>query len=360
MNKKNVAILYGGRSGEHEVSLLSASSVEKHLDKKLYNVHLIGITKKGLWYYQEEYNNTSDRLDIIEDPNKLVSLIPGKGLYVSNSTLDIEFIFPILHGTFGEDGTLQGLLELIDIPYAGSGLDGSFMAMDKEYAKIIWEREGLPIVPFIGVKKHVYTSDPESIKNSAQEKFSYPMFVKPVQVGSSVGVSRVNSENDFHKAVKNAFLFDQKILIEPAINAREIECSVIGNENPIAYSLGEISSTHEFYDYDAKYFDPKGAKLMIPADLDPEKTNKLREMAKEAYLALNLKGFSRVDFFLDKESGDVMINEINTIPGFTNKSMFSMLCGHGGLDYSSLLNEIYKYGMERYKERQKLVFDNIG
>ncbi len=360
MTKHNIAILFGGRSGEHEVSLKSASSVERHLNKNLYNIHLIGITKEGLWYYQNEYNNDTDTLKIIQDPKQIVSLIPGSGIMVSNKLLEINFVFPILHGTFGEDGTMQGLLELINIPYAGSGLDGSFMAMDKEYAKIIWEKEGLPVVPFIGVKKHLYLLSPDEIKKSAEDKFSYPMFVKPVQAGSSVGVSRVDSEIDFHNAVIKAFKYDLKILIEPAVNAREVECSVIGNSTPISFSLGEIAPSHEFYDYDAKYLDPNGANLIIPAKIDPEKTTIIKEIAVKAYLALNLKGFARVDFFIDRETGNFMLNEINTIPGFTNSSMFSMLCAQDGLSYSSLLDKIFSYGIEKHRERESLIFSHIG
>lgn len=358
MNKNNVAILYGGRSGEHEVSLLSASSVEKHLDKNRYNIHLIGITKDGLWYYQQNYTNVGDCLEISIESNQIVSLIPGKGISVENKLLDIDFIFPILHGTFGEDGTLQGLLEMIDIPYAGSGLDGSYMAMDKEFAKIIWQEKGLPVVPFIGIKKYDFLKEPQKVKSAAEGKFNYPMFIKPVQAGSSVGVSRVNSSSDFNSAMSNAFKYDSKVLIEPAVNAREIECSVIGNHEPVAFSLGEIASSHEFYDYDAKYIDPDGAALMIPANIPEEKAEYMKSIAKKAYLALNLQGFSRVDFFMDKENENVYINEINTIPGFTNKSMFSMLCAQDGLNYSELLNKIYDFGIKRYKERQSLVFSN--
>lgn len=360
MNKRNIAILFGGKSGEHEVSLRSASSVEKHLDKNLYNINLIGITKNGLWYFQENYTNSEESLNIIKDENNLVSLIPGKGLYVNGNNLNIDFIFPILHGTFGEDGTLQGLLELMDIPYAGSGLDGSFMAMDKEYAKIIWERENIPVVPYLGVKKIDYIKSSSDIKDRAIKEFGFPLFIKPVQAGSSVGVSRVDVEKDLDNAIDKAFKFDEKILIEPAVDAREVECSVIGNSEPIAFSLGEISSSHEFYDYEAKYLDPNGAKLLIPAPVDNNQSEKIKKLAVKAYSALNIKGFARVDFFLDKKTSEIKINEINTIPGFTNVSMFAMMCAQDGLEYTELLNRIYEYGIERYKERKKLTFSLNG
>lgn len=356
MIKRNIAILFGGKSGEHEVSLRSASSVEKHLDKQKYNINLIGITKQGLWYYQNMYNNTNESLEIIENEINLVSLIPGKGFYVNGINLNIDFIFPILHGTFGEDGTMQGLLELMDIPYAGSGLDGSYMAMDKEYAKIIWEREGLPVVPFKGIKHHEYNNNNKSIIDDVVRKFGYPLFIKPVQAGSSVGVSRVDNENELKPAIDKAFKYDEKIIIEPAVDAREVECSVIGNNSPIAYSLGEIAPSHDFYDYEAKYLDPNGAKLIIPAPIEENESNRIKEIAKKAYLSLNLKGFSRVDFFVDKKTSEVKLNEINTIPGFTNVSMFSMLCAQDGLDYTNLLDKIYEYGMERYNERKSLTF----
>lgn len=358
MKKHNVVILYGGQSGEHDVSLMSAASVEEHLNKDIYNIHLIGITRKGLWFYQKNYQNTNNSLGIIENQNLLVSLTPGKGLSVSGKILDIEFIFPILHGTFGEDGTMQGLLDIVGIPYAGSGLDGSYMAMDKEYAKIIWEREGIPVVPFISVKKYDYVSAPDNIKSIAEKKFSYPLFVKPVKTGSSVGVSRIENSEEFHNGVKNAFRYDHKILIEQAVDAREIECSIIGNDNPEIFSLGEIAPSHEFYDYDAKYLDPEGAKLIIPADINTELSCKIKNIAKKAYLALNIKGFSRVDFFLDKKNGEIMLNEINTIPGFTKISMFPMLCAHDGLEYSDLLDKIFNYGLESHKEAESLNYSH--
>ncbi|MBN2617173.1 MAG: D-alanine--D-alanine ligase [Spirochaetales bacterium] len=358
MKKHNIAILYGGRSGEHDVSLLSASSVEKHLNKEKYNISLIGITLNGVWYYQENYINNSDCLEIIEDDSNIVSLIPGRGLMVKGIILPIDFIFPILHGTYGEDGTMQGLLEIVGIPFAGSGMDGSYLAMDKEVAKIIWDREGLPIVPFIGIKKHDYLKNPNDIKSRSQDKFGYPVFIKPVKAGSSVGVSRVESQDEFFAALDKAFKYDTKVLIEPAVNAREIECSVVGNYNLETFALGEIAPSHKFYDYDAKYIDPNGAKLIIPAVIDDSIATEMKRLAKSAYLALNLKGFSRVDFFLDKESNKIMINEINTIPGFTNISMFSMLCAHNGLGYSELLDRIFELGIERYQEVLSMDFSH--
>ncbi|QEN04158.1 D-alanine--D-alanine ligase [Thiospirochaeta perfilievii] len=360
MKKHNVAILYGGKSGEHDVSLLSASSVERHLDKKKYNIHLIGITLEGLWYYQHNYTNSSQSLEIVRDESKLISLIPGKGIMYHGQILDIDFIFPILHGTFGEDGTLQGLLDIIDIPYAGSGMEGSFMAMDKEYAKIVWEKEGLPVVPFISIKKHTFIDNPNEIEKQINNKFNYPIFVKPVKTGSSVGVSRVDSSDKLLPALKNAFNYDHKVLIEPAINAREIECSVIGNNYPKTFSLGEIAPSHEFYDYEAKYIDPNGAKLIIPAILTENQKEEIKEIARKAYIAINCKGFSRVDFFLDIDTNSVMLNEINTIPGFTNVSMFSMLCAEDGLNYSDLLDKIFEYGQGKYREQQSIQYNHKG
>ncbi len=357
MNKINVAILYGGKSGEHEVSLRSASSVEKNLDKSKYNIHLIGITRTGLWYYQQNYNNDTDSLSIVEDDDNLVSLTPGRGFHVKGSSLNISFIFPILHGTFGEDGTLQGMLDLVGIPYAGSGLEGSFMAMDKEYAKIIWQKEGLPIVPYISIKKYSYKSNPQYYINCIESKFQYPVFVKPVKTGSSVGVSKASSREKLETAITNAFMYDHKILIEKSVNAREVECSVIGNDEPITFPLGEIAPSHEFYDYDAKYTDPDGAKLIIPAVLDSTTATKIQDIAKKAYSALNIKGFSRVDFFIDKDTDEISLNEINTIPGFTKISMFSMLCREGGLNFPELLDKIYNYGIEKYKEEQTLKYN---
>ncbi|OQY38217.1 MAG: hypothetical protein B6229_06400 [Spirochaetaceae bacterium 4572_7] len=286
MNRYNVAILYGGKSGEHDISLMSASSVEKHLDKNRFNVHLIGITMSGKWFYQPDYKNTNDTLDIEEDEKNIISIIPGKGFTVNNTDLNIDFVFPILHGTYGEDGTVQGLLDLINIPYAGSGLDGSFMAMDKEFAKILWQNRGLPVVPFISFKKHQYITNPSMVISEISNKFDYPLFIKPVKAGSSVGVSRVSCQSELSEALEKAFTFDLKVLIEPAVNAREIECSVIGNNSPQTFSLGEIAPSHEFYDYEAKYLDPNGAKLIIPAQIDKAIIQEMKKLAITAYSTL--------------------------------------------------------------------------
>lgn len=358
MSQINIVLLYGGRSGEHEVSCRSASSVEKHLDKNKYNITLIGICKNGLWYHQKDYTNNTDVLTIEEKEENLVSLIPGRGLFSQGKELSADFVFPVLHGTFGEDGTMQGLLEIMDLPYAGAGLDGSYTGMDKELAKVLWEKQGIAVVPYISVKKHNFIQEEEraAIKAQAEKELSYPLFIKPVQAGSSVGVSRVNTAEEFDAAMDNAFLYDTRLLIETAVDAREIECSVIGNEEPIAFTPGEIAPSHEFYDYEAKYTDPNGAELIIPANLSDEMKEKVKKEAIAAYRTLNIQGMSRVDFFLDKKTGELLINEVNTIPGFTSISMFSMLCAEDGLLYSDLLDKIIEYGFDKYKTRNSLHF----
>jgi D-alanine-D-alanine ligase len=289
----------------------------------------------------------------------MISIVPGKGLSSYTGPIDVDVVLPILHGTFGEDGTLQGLLEQADLPYAGADTGSSYLSMDKDIAKIIWQHHGLPVVPFRSLRKR--ERDEASFSWSAltaelEKEFGFPLFVKPSQCGSSVGVSRAEDEAALRAAADEAFRFDTKILIEPAVNAREVECSVLGNDAPRAFPPGELRPSHEFYDYEAKYIDPDGAALIIPADLDRESASLVMETAVRAYAVLGCCGMARVDFFMDADSKEFFLNEINTIPGFTSISMFPMMCDAGGLPYSELLDEMIRLALERFEENRKRTF----
>jgi len=359
MNKTSVALLYGGRSGEHEVSQRSAASVYKHIDKEKYYIHLIGISRQGVWYLQNAPGTVVDILEIEEDTQQIISVVPGKGLSFNKGPIAVDVVLPILHGTFGEDGTIQGLLEIADLPYVGADVGGSYLSMDKDIAKIIWQHHELPVVPFYCVKKSSTREEDfswQDLTEKMKTEFSLPLFVKPSQCGSSVGVSRVEKEEDFRNAVEEALKFDNKVLIEPAVNAREVECSVVGNEFPQAYPPGELRPSHEFYDYDAKYIDPDGAALIIPAEISEDQSLMVRQVAEKAYSVLGCSGMARVDFFMDKSTGEIYLNEINTIPGFTSISMFPLMCEAGGLAYSELLDRLISLALSKFSERRSLNF----
>jgi len=359
MNKTSVALLYGGRSGEHEVSQRSAASVYKHIDREKYYIHLIGISRQGVWYLQNAPGTVEEILEIEEDSQQIISVVPGMGLSSNKGPIAVDVVLPILHGTFGEDGTVQGLLEIADLPYAGAGVGGSYLSMDKDITKIVWQHHNLPVVPFYSVTRSTIKAEGfnwSELTGKMKREFSLPLFVKPSQCGSSVGVSRVDSEEKFRKAVEEALRFDNKVLIEPAVNAREIECSVVGNETPRAYPPGELRPSHEFYDYDAKYIDPDGAALIIPAEITDEQSLKVKEIAEKAYRVLGCSGMARVDFFMDKETGEVYLNEINTIPGFTSISMFPLMCEAGGLSYQDLLDRLISLALSKFEESRSLSF----
>ena len=289
-----ITILYGGKSGEHEVSLVSAASVARNIDFSKHSINLIGITKEGKWFYQEDselQRIKKDKTASLQIKEKYpVVIVPGgskqNAIQVENDgkyiNLYTDIVFPVLHGTFGEDGTIQGLFEMAELPYVGCGTMASSLTMDKEKTKQIWENANLPIVPYICAKK--YQSEDktefENLLEQVNSKFGYNVFVKPCCAGSSVGASKASDKTSLEKAILEAFKWDDKILIEECVNAREIECSVTGNDNPVAYIPGEIAPTHEFYDYDAKYTDPNGASLLIPANLDEETIKQVQTIAR--------------------------------------------------------------------------------
>ena len=359
MDTSRIGILFGGKSGEHEVSLRSAASVFTHIDQEIFEPVLIGIDRDGRWYLQPEPRLSEDgsSLELNTDPKLLVSVLPGQGLWTGTGRLELAAVFPVLHGTFGEDGTVQGLLEVADIPYVGAGVLGSSLGMDKAMVKRVWLEAGLSTIPFVEVHdRELESSTTQSaLINRILGHFDFPLFVKPSRSGSSVGVTRTSNQTELEAALHTAFKFDTKALVEPEVRGREVECSVVGNQYPDAYAVGEIVPTHEhkFYDYDAKYLDPEGALLKVPAELPSETTAAVQELAVAAYVSADAEGFARLDFFITEEN-KVVLNEINTIPGFTSISMFPKLCEHTGLSYSDLVTTLIELGIERYKQRTNL------
>lgn len=361
----NIVILYGGKSSEHEISLLSASSVIRNINLNKHRVSLIGIALNGQWFLQEKSEIDRIKRDpqailTISKETEAVSILPGlggdRGFRTSSKTIPCDIVFPILHGSYGEDGTIQGVLEIAQVPYVGCGVMASSLTMDKEKTKQIWQSNNLPVVPFLCIKKHEFTKieSRKKLFTLAEAKFGYPMFIKPSNAGSSVGTSKVGDRGLLEKAITNAFQWDEKVLIEPFIRAREIECSILGNYEPIVSVLGEIIPNHEFYDYEAKYNDPEGAQFFIPAQINDSLTKKIRNLALQAYKTVDASGLSRVDFFLDSQTNEIYLNEINTIPGFTSISMFSKMCEKTGISYETILERLFELAIERFTARKTL------
>ena len=371
----NIAVIYGGRSGEHEVSLISAAAIANGIRKE-HKVILIGSTKEGKWYlqpdseYQRICKDTKAVLTIKEDEAQAVTIVPAgkkQAFLAGGKPLDIDVVFPALHGTYGEDGTIQGLFEMADIAYVGCTPLASALTMDKEKTKMIWQSVGLPVVPYVCIKRSVVLDSLvyDSVIEETEKELGYPMFVKPCCAGSSNGASKAKNRKELGYAIMEAFNWDDKILVEKSLdNAREIECSVTGNsvtfpadsddEAVVAYIPGEIVPNHDFYDFDAKYNDPDGANLLIPAELTENDLEKIRKTACAAYKVLDATGLSRVDFFIDKNTKQVYLNEINTMPGFTPISMFPKMCDAAGLKFEPLVDLLIKEAVARYEAKQKL------
>ncbi len=371
----NVAILFGGKSSEHEVSLVSASSVARNIDEKKHSIIPIGITKEGRWFLQTKEELERVKKDgqasfkVCQDESMAVNILPGKGkdsLTAGGISLNVDAVFAVVHGTFCEDGVIQGLLEACGLPYVGCGVMTSSITMDKEKTKQIWQECGLPVVPYYCMKRAELNDSRhyDEILDRVSAELGFPLFVKPCNAGSSVGAGKAGNAKELSMALTEAFMWDNKVLIEKCIDAREIECSVTGNteiesrEKPEsivkAYIPGEILPTHTFYDYDAKYNDPNGAALKIPADLDEKTLEKIRGVAVEAYKALDASGLSRVDFFIDRGTNEIYLNEINTIPGFTSISMFPKMCEAAGLGYKDLISLLLDEAVDRFESRNKL------
>ena len=360
MRKKkiNVGILFGGKSAEHEVSLQSAKNVFEAIDRKKYNPILIGINKTGKWLAVNSSNFLTDwdnpKLIKLNQGNDFVALVPQSEGKISNLSKEktrrsLDVVFPILHGTFGEDGTMQGLLKLANIPFVGSSVLGSAVGMDKDVMKRLLRDAGIPIGKFVALKSEDAVPSYQELEN----KIGIPCFIKPANMGSSVGVSKVHNKTEYAKAIKNAFLYDTKIIIEETIEGREVECSVLGNEKPIASAVGEIIPHHEFYSYEAKYIDEKGATLKIPAKIPAKTTRKIQEIAIKTFEVLSCEGLGRVDCFL-KKNNKVIVNEINTIPGFTKISMYPKLWEESGISYSKLIDKLIGLAIKRFKKEQRL------
>jgi D-alanine-D-alanine ligase len=356
--KRRVGMIFGGRSGEHEVSLMSARSVIGALDPARYEIVQIGITHTGEWLVGEDVLGALERGDVQGLRPAALLPVPGKpglyaqderGAYVFFTALDV--VFPMLHGTFGEDGTLQGLLELAEIPYVGAGVVGSAVGMDKGVFRDVMAANGIPVVETLVVLRSEIQQDlPGVIERAEQKLAGYPLFVKPANLGSSVGVSKCLSRADLLEGLLEAARFDRRILIQRGIAAREIEVSVLGNETPEASIPGEILPSREFYSYEAKYIDGQSG-LLIPAPLPEATTQRVRELAVRAYQAVDCAGMARADFFVDKVSGEVYLNEINTIPGFTAISMYPKLWEASGLPYPALLDRLIGLAFERHADR---------
>jgi len=394
MKKLRVGILFGGRSGEHEVSLLSAASVFNAIDKAKFEVVPIGITKEGRWLTAADAERLLQGKGVGDsgsqahlragDPEATPGaavLARGEAVIVppepqrqstsltpfqtdaaltrraSDRAINVDIIFPVLHGTFGEDGTIQGLLELADIPYVGAGVLGSAAGMDKDVMKSLFLANGLPIVKHVTVLRSAWEDAPKQVQKLVESKLKYPVFVKPANLGSSVGISKAHDRKELGPAIEEAAKFDRKIVIEQGVGgnkqkAREIECSVLGNDKPAASVPGEIVPGKEFYDYTAKYVD-EGSQLIIPAKLSKSETKKIQQLAISAFKAVDCSGLARVDFLMDPKNRKIYLNEINTMPGFTAISMYPKLWAASGLAYPDLIERLIQLGQERHGEKKR-------
>jgi D-alanine-D-alanine ligase len=357
-HKLNLVLLFGGRSGEHEVSLNSAQSIFKAIDRNRYNIETIGINKQGQWFWgvlpekvlSEGFPsaNQTQQVTLVIDPTHPHfmaldgSSLPNQGKF--------DLIFPVLHGPYGEDGTLQGLLEMANVPYVGSGVLGSSLGMDKDRMKAVFIEKELPLARYVTLLRSDFLNGPDTCLKDIEDKIGYPCFVKPANLGSSVGISKAHNREELLDALKVAAIFDRKIVVEENIIGREIEVSVLGNDAPEASLPGEVLPAHEFYTYEAKYSNI-GSSLLIPALLDESVISSLQEMAIEAFRAVEACGLSRVDFFVTSQN-KIFINEINTLPGFTSISMYPKLWEATGIPYSELIDRLISLGLERFKDKQ--------
>jgi len=392
MKKLRVGVLFGGRSGEHEVSLLSAASVLNAIDKSKYEVVPIGITKEGRWVTAAHAERllqgkpadtpeprhlragdpdaTAPAAVLARGEGVVVPPMPGQDhsslmpfetdaheLPAAVNSVDVDIIFPVLHGTFGEDGTIQGLLELADIAYVGAGVLGSAAGMDKDVMKRLFRNAGLPIVKHVTVLRSDWREQPKKVRKQIESALKYPVFVKPANLGSSVGISKVHDSSELAAAMDEAARFDRKLVIEEGVGgkkgkAREIECSVLGNDKPIASVAGEIVPIEEFYDYSAKYL-VEGSESIIPAKIGNAKQKEVQRLAVAAFQAVDCAGMARVDFLMDPRTKKMYVNEINTIPGFTSISMYPKMWAATGIGYPQLMDRLIQLGLERHAEKKQ-------
>jgi D-alanine-D-alanine ligase len=392
MKKLRVGVLFGGRSGEHEVSLLSAASVLNAIDKSKYEVVPIGITREGRWVTAAHAERllqgtpadtpeprhlragdpdaTAPAAVLARGEGVVVPPMPGENhsalvpfetdahqLRAGVKPVDVDIIFPVLHGTFGEDGTIQGLLELADIAYVGAGVLGSAAGMDKDVMKRLFRNAGLPIVKHVTVLRSVWREQPKKVRTQIESALKYPVFVKPANLGSSVGISKVHDSSELAAAMDEAARFDRKLVVEEGVGgktgkAREIECSVLGNDKPIASVAGEVVPIKEFYDYSAKYL-VEGSESIIPAKIGKAKQREVQRLAVAAFQAVDCAGMARVDFLMDPRTKKMYVNEINTIPGFTSISMYPKMWAATGIDYPELMDRLIQLGLERHAEKKQ-------
>jgi D-alanine-D-alanine ligase len=367
MSKKiRVAVLYGGKSGEHEVSLQSAASVIRHLDRDRFEVIPVSIDKQGKWQWNDLKLIESAQgkaLPIFRDSPEMrlapqadgrAALVPTTGNAQSFS--DIDVFFPVMHGPLCEDGAVQGLLELADVGYVGSGILGSAIGMDKDVAKRLASLAGIPIAPYVAVTKQGFARNPDASLKAAQASLTLPVFVKPCNMGSSVGVHKVKKWDDLASALKDAFQYDLKVLVEQGIDAREVEVAVLEGDPLFTSVASEInaSTKHEFYSYEAKYLDADGATVDLPAKISDAQMKRVRELAAQAFTALECGGLARVDFFLDRKSGDFYFNEVNTLPGFTSISMYPKMMEASGMPYPKLLSRLIEIALEKQAQKHAL------
>jgi D-alanine-D-alanine ligase len=358
--KLNLGLIFGGRSGEHEVSLQSACSIANAVDQEKYNLFLLAIDKSGSWFLAD----SNDYLDNADDPSKIklkvrseqqVALVPkgnsNRILKLSNGREmgSLDVVFPIIHGTFGEDGCLQGFMAMLNLPCIGADVLGSSVGMDKWVSKQLLIQAGIPVADYILVDGGMNL---DKVVKETENKFGFPVFVKPAASGSSVGVSKTSARDELKAAVIKALLYDRRVLIEEAVNGREIECAILGNEKLLASVPGEIIPRHVFYSYEAKYIDTEGARLDMPANIPDEISKKVQEIAMKSYKTLCCSGMARVDMFLTK-SGELIMNEINTLPGFTKISMYPKLMELSGVPFTELINQLINLAIERHKQNEK-------
>jgi D-alanine-D-alanine ligase len=345
--KRNVALLFGGRSAEHEVSIISAGSIHKNLDKQKYALSCIYINKLGLWRAVE-----SPFIPLADLEKASFSTFLPWGKKSSFSSIEADIYFPVLHGPYGEDGTIQGLFEMADVPYVGATVLASATGMDKAVAKSLFQEKNLPVVNHLVLTEFLWNANSAEILDEIHKDFSFPFFVKPANMGSSVGITKVTESEHTRAAIQVAFKYDSKILIEQAIQGREIECSVLGNTKPEASLPGEIIPYRDFYDYQDKYIEGK-TSFKIPAELPISVTERVQHMAIEAFNAIGCSGMARVDFFLQEGTQKLFLNEINTIPGFTEISMYPKLWEVSGLSYPQLLDKLIDLGFDQHKNKKR-------
>jgi D-alanine-D-alanine ligase len=374
VKKLRVGIIYGGRSSEHDVSIASAAAVVQNLDKNRYEAIPIRIEKDGRWLLADRLPVSSSAADVIEQgkshagrlsrggreahllahpgDEQILTIEKGEGAQITGMGLDL--VFPVLHGPYGEDGTVQGLLELANIPYVGAGVLASAVGMDKAVAKLVFAARGLPQAKYSVVLRQQWLAQPQQVEAVVARELGFPVFVKPANLGSSVGISKAKTATELSAAMTLAAQYDRKIVIEAAVpGAREIECAILGNDAPEASVLGEIIPSREFYDYEAKYLD-EDSRTVIPADLSPAQTAAIRQMAIDVFRAVDAAGMARVDFLMEGETGKVYVNEINTIPGFTTISMYAKMWAASGLPYPALLDKLIALAQQRHAEKQQL------